>query len=353
MKIFSIVLLTILVMQSCTPKVKSKKNTPFKDTNHLPKIQSDVDFTLAFGSCDNQDEKNIFWKDIEQNQSDVWIWGGDLVYGESKHMKSFISAFQKQKQNADYQDFIKRTKVLGVWDDHDYGVNDGGVEHPDKKEAQQLFLDFFDVPKDDPRRKKEGTYFSETFKAEEGKSIKVILLDTRYFRTSLTEDKKTKKRYKPNEYGEGTMLGETQWNWLNKELKDSKADFNIIVSSIQFLAYEHGFETWANMPHESDKLKNMIRESGAKGTIILSGDRHISEISKVDVKGLAYPLYDFTSSGLTHSYEKSKETNPLRVSKLITVVSFGLLKFDFDKNTVLMEIRGANDTLLDSVKVQF
>jgi alkaline phosphatase D len=340
-------------MQFCTPKGQSNKSTAVKHTNQLPKIQNGVDFTLAFGSCANQDEKNTFWKDIEQNQSDVWIWGGDLVYGQSKRMNQFKAAFQKQKQNADYQDFIKKTKVIGVWDDHDYGVNDGGLENPDKKEVQQVFLDFFDVPKDDPRRKKEGVYFSEIFEVKEGKSIKVILLDTRYFRTPLTDDKKTKKRYKPNEYGEGTMLGEVQWNWLDKELKDSKADFNIIVSSIQFLAYEHGFETWANMPHESDKLKNMIRDSKAKGTIILSGDRHISEISKVEVTGLPYPLYDFTSSGLTHSYEKSTETNPLRVTKLITVLSFGLLKFDFDKNTVLMEMRGTNDILLDSVKAQF
>ena len=55
-------------MQSCTPKGQSNKSTAVKHTNQLPKIQNGVDFTLAFGSCADQDEKNIFWKE-EINQS--------------------------------------------------------------------------------------------------------------------------------------------------------------------------------------------------------------------------------------------------------------------------------------------
>ena len=32
------------------------------------------------------------------------------------------------KNSADYQSFQKRrTSIVGVWDDHDYGVNDGGA----------------------------------------------------------------------------------------------------------------------------------------------------------------------------------------------------------------------------------
>jgi alkaline phosphatase D len=39
------------------------------------------------------------------------------------------------------------------------------------------------------------------------------------------------------------MLGVTQWAWLEKELTISKADFNVIMSSVQLLSAEHGFET--------------------------------------------------------------------------------------------------------------
>ena len=76
------------------------------------------------------------------------------------------------------------------------------------------------------------------------------------------------------------MLGETQWNWLKNELKTSRANYNIIVSSIQFLSAEHGFESWGTMPNEVKKMENLLKETNAKNTIILSGDRHISEFSR-------------------------------------------------------------------------
>ena len=116
------------------------------------------------------------------------------------------------------------------------------------------------VPKDSPRRVREGVYAAQDISMTEG-NVKVITLDTRYFRTAVTQDTETDKRLKPNKYGEGTVLGEAQWQWLDKELANSKADFNIIVSSIQLLSNEHGFECWGNFPHEVDRFKKTIADS--------------------------------------------------------------------------------------------
>ena len=208
-----------------------------------------------------------------------------------------------------------------------------------KKEAQKIFLDFFNVDAKSPRRKQEGIYHSKIFKTTEG-NIKVIILDTRYFRTALTKSTKNSKRFMPNTYGNGTVLGATQWQWLTGELKNSKADFNIIVSSIQVLAAEHGFETWGNFPHEVEKLKKLIVESNAKGVLLLSGDRHISEFSKTTVENLSFPLIDFTSSGLTHAYRGfTNEKNKYRVKDVVYNISFGILKFDFKTHKVTMQIR--------------
>jgi alkaline phosphatase D len=239
-------------------------------------------------------------------------------------------------------------EVLATWDDHDYGLNDGGVDYPKKAEAQQLFLDFLDVAKNDIRRKQEGVYFAKDFSVNNN-ILKIILLDTRYFRTALTADDETEKRFKPNAYGAGTMLGETQWEWLKNQLQNSKASYNIIVSSIQFLSSEHGFESWGNMPHEADKLINLLKSTNAKNAIILSGDRHISEISKKEIPDLKYPLIDFTSSGLTHSYTDFKgEPNIYRLGNVVSKKSFGILKFDFKTNVVTMEIRGENNVVYET-----
>lgn len=314
---------------------------------------NESDYTIAFGSCNKQFLDNKLWDDILHQKPDLWVWGGDNVYADTDNMVKLKADYDKLLNNKGYKALMNSTKIMGTWDDHDYGMGDGGVHFKAKKESQQAFLDFFGVPKDDIRRKREGVYYSEIVNSVNG-SIKIIILDTRYFRTDLTEDLKSSKRYKPNAYGEGTILGTVQWQWLEEELKASQADFNIIVSSIQVLSYQHGFETWGNFPHEVDKLKQLIIDSKAKGVIILSGDRHISEFSKENLSGLNYPLIDFTSSGLTHVYSNfSREYNPYRIGDVVKEISFGLLEFNFNSKEVTMKMIGDQNTLQQEISQQY
>lgn len=310
-------------------------------------------FTIAFGSCNDQKKENFLWKEINKHQPQVWIWGGDNTYSDTDNMDTLRRDYQIVLQNPDYQQLKKTAQIFATWDDHDYGMNDGGVTFHAKKESQIAFLDFIDVSKNDKRRQQEGVYYAETIKKPKG-TVKIIILDTRYFRTALTKNVDTKKRYQPSKYGEGTMLGEKQWLWFENALKTSKADFNVVMSSVQFLSYEHGFEAWGNMPHEVDKLKKIIQTSQAKGVLILSGDRHISEFSKTTIQGVSYPLIDFTSSGLTHAYEKfTSEPNPYRVGSVVSKISYGLLVFDFKNKEIKMQIRGKDDVLLEELKQQY
>ncbi len=326
----------------------SCKSTSEKKTEKQVKPKFSTDFTIAFGSCNKQWKENELWNEILKSNPDVWVWGGDIIYSDTNDMKVLQENYNEQKQNKSYKNFTSKVEIIGTWDDHDYGVNDGGTEYPEKAASQQLFLDFIDVSADSPRRNQEGVYFSKNYTVD-NHSIKIIILDTRYFRTSLTKDTETDKRYKPNNYGNGTILGDQQWNWLQSELTNSTANFNIIMSSIQILSGEHGWETWANMPHEVDKLVNILKTTQAKNTIILSGDRHISDFSKLEIEGLSYPLIDFTSSGLTHSATMNTgEPNKYRIRNLVNQRSFGLLKFDFENNQVLMEMRGLNNELQQS-----
>lgn len=308
-------------------------------------------FIISFGSCNKQYVDNILWQEIAKNNSKVWIWGGDNVYSDTDSMPKLKADYEMQWKQKGYKEFINSVDVLATWDDHDYGLNDGGVEFYKKKESQQEFLDFLKVPENDSRRKQEGVYHTKTYTTNQG-TIKVIILDTRYFRTGLTVSADKSKRYQPNKYGEGTVLGEKQWKWFQDELSNSIADFNVIVSSIQFLSYKHGFESWGTFPHEVDKMKNIIKASKAKGVLILSGDRHISEFSATKIDGLGFPLVDFTSSGLTHSYTGFKgEENPDRIGEVVPELSFGILKFDFKANKVTMQMRG-KDNILQQEHIQ-
>ncbi|MEP2237163.1 MAG: alkaline phosphatase D family protein [Maribacter sp.] len=331
--------ISALFLASCSSNKKAVENNAVN-----------AGFVLAFGSCNRVDLPNLLWDDVLNTKPDVWVWGGDNIYADTDDMVALRSMYNVQKEQPEYKKLTASTDILGTWDDHDYGLNDGGVEFKAKDASQQEFLNFMNVPDDSPLRKRQGVYNSKKYEVD-GHSINIIILDTRYFRTKLTADTETKKRLKPNEYGDGTMLGEVQWNWLENELNSSKADFNIIVSSVQYLSNEHGFEAWGNFPHEVDKLAKVIAASKAAGVIILSGDRHISEFSRTNIGEMSYPVIDFTSSGLTHAYRGfSGEPNKYRVGEVVFTESFGILEFNFEAKKVDFKIVGDNGIVLEKLE---
>ena len=342
MRIYFVLFLTSFLFSNCN----------IKKQNQVTRVSKNSDFTIAFGSCNKQNKTNVLWQEVKKNNPDLWIWGGDIIYSDTENMSKMKSDYETLLSQEAYKNLANKVPILATWDDHDYGVNDGGIEFPKKQEAQQLFLDFLGVSKNSARRSQEGIYYSKKCITTKG-SINVILLDTRYFRTKLTKAK-GKRRYVPNKNGEGTILGKEQWFWLQNELNNSKADFNVIVSSIQVLSSEHGFETWGNFPHEVDKLKETIISSKAKGVLLLSGDRHISEFSQTEVPNLLYKLTDFTSSGLTHAYTSySGEPNKYRVQEVVNEISFGVLNFNFDDKFIDLEMRGRNNKLLQKMKQSY
>lgn len=316
-------------------------------------VQGKDEFIIAFGSCNKASLPNLLWDDIQKTNPDVWIWGGDNIYADTDDMQKLARMYEAQKEIPGYKKLTAVTPIIGTWDDHDYGLNDGGTEFVAKRESQQKFLDFMNVPANSSRRKQEGVYASHEYSVHRG-SVKVIVLDTRYFRTELTPDTETTKRTKPNEYGEGTVLGNIQWQWLEDELENSRTDFNIIVSSIQVLSNEHGFECWGNFPHEVDRFRRTVANSNAKGVIVLSGDRHISEISRTEVANLSYPLIDFTSSGLTHAYKSfTSEPNPFRVGEVVSTESFGTVSLNFNTKTAVLRILGDNGSVLGELRQSY
>ena len=315
--------------------------------------QDTPSFTVAFGSCNRTDLTNNLWDDIYKAQPNLFIWGGDNVYADTDNMEKLAAFYKTLTEQPGYAKIASEIPVIGTWDDHDYGMNDGGVYFKAKATSQEVFLDFMGVAKDSPRRKQAGIYWAHHYKTAD-LYVKVLVLDTRYFRSDLTPDHETSKRNKPNPYGQGTVLGNAQWEWLENELQDGEPDVTLLVSSVQFLSNEHGFECWGNFPHEVDKLEQMLVSSVSQNVIILSGDRHISEISKKEIPGLSYPLIDFTSSGLTHAYTKFKgEPNPYRASKVVAKESFGLLQFYAKERKLVLEMVTDGGLKADTFEMHF
>lgn len=249
------------------------------------------------------------------------------------------SAYEIQKANPEYEILRKKTKVLGVWDDHDFGYNDVGEEYPMKKESKDLFLKFLDVPQNAEIRKHEGTYSVENI-IHEGIKIKLILLDTRSFRSPLVSkiNELGIKEYVANYEKTATILGEGQWNWLEKQLEE-KSDVIIIVSSIQVLNDSHRFEKWGNFPLEREKLLSMIDRYTSGNAMFLSGDRHIAEIFQEKLKS-GNTILDITSSSLNKPIPNrvQDETDPRRISSVYAKENFGWIEISKEKQSIAVDI---------------
>jgi alkaline phosphatase D len=283
---------------------------------------------IAFGSCARQDKPQPIWDVIAAARPDVFLFLGDNIYGDTNDMTVLKSKYDQLAAIPSFAKFRKQFPILATWDDHDYGQNDAGVEYPQKRESQALFLDFFGVPSDSPRRQQEGVYSSALY-GPEGQRTQVILLDTRYFRSPLKPMPGQRSRYVPDDSDTVTMLGDAQWQWLEAQLRQP-AELRIIASSIQVIAEDHPFEKWMNFPKERARLLKLIRDTGAKGVVFLSGDRHLAEISMLPSE-VGYPLYDVTASGLTEAAPRwrPQEPNRHRVGTMNYGNHFGFIHIDW------------------------
>lgn len=297
---------------------------------------------IAFGSCAQQDRPQPVWDAIFAAKPNLFLFVGDNIYGDTKDMAVLRAKYDKLGALPGYQKLRKACPLLATWDDHDYGWNDAGADYPHREESQQIFLDFFGIPKDSPRRTQKGVYHAQVFGPPE-RSVQVILLDTRYFRSPLTRRPKTVRGqgpYLPTADRTTTVLGEAQWKWLEQQLR-VPAKVRLLVSSIQVVAEDHGWEKWMNFPHERERLFRLLRETKASGVVILSGDRHLAELSVMD-GGVGYPLYDLTSSGLNQGYVKgwrALEVNRHRVATMNQGNNFGLVALDWERSDPVVSLQ--------------
>lgn len=289
---------------------------------------------IAFGSCASQERPQPIWDAVLASRPQLLLLLGDNIYADTTDMDVMRRKYAKLAAMPGFRAIRAACPILATWDDHDLGANDAGSDYPKRREAQEVFLDFFGDAPDSPRRRRPGVYDARVF-GPAGKRVQVILLDTRSFRTSpLKRDARallSRGPYVANTDPGATVLGEDQWRWLGEQL-EVPAELRLIASSIQVVAEDHGWEKWMNFPRERERLFALIRDTEAEGVILLSGDRHLAELSMIDA-GIGYPLYDLTSSGLNQAARawRPLEVNRHRVATMNWGDNFGVVAIDWDR----------------------
>ena len=307
--------------------------------------------TLGFGSCLHQDRSMAILNTIEKKELDLFMFIGDNVYGDQEdgELDKLIRTYKQQYNNL--EDFLKNVSTEFIWDDHDFGLNDGGSNYRYKETAKELFLETWQIPENDPRRQRDGLYFDKMVK-KNGLKIHLIFLDNRTFKSEwkLTDEfnKEGKERYVEDFNPEKTLLGKKQWSWLKDKLKVD-SNIKIILSSLQILSLGHGWESWDKFPLERSKFFNLIDESNVSNFFILSGDRHrggFYQFKTADNKN----IYEFTSSSLNLPIPfNTEEEGPLRIGSTYRKANFGVVRIFEDE--VVMELTSHTGEVVNSLNV--
>lgn len=301
---------------------------------------------IAFGSCLDQKRPQPVWKAVLATKPQLFLMMGDNVYGDVKgpDLAELREAYKVQAAQTDLAALRQSVPVLATWDDHDYGRNDASAAFPWKSGARKLFAEFWQLR--DGELPPDGVWRARIV-GQPGRRVQIIMLDLRSHRSAfdeipLAERTSSAARYRAaGPEARKTMLGDAQWAWLAGELK-KPAEVRLIVSSIQLLAEGHRFERWGHMPAERDRFFALMRETGARGILVLSGDRHRAQIYK-RTADVPYTLHEVTSSALNRSFAGADPEDPGRLGPMIGDDNFGLLTIDWAGKRLRATINRARD----------
>ena len=298
-------------------------------------------FSIALGSCTYVNEPeldrpgkgygsgyNIF-ESINAKNPDIMLWGGDNIYLREADWDSKTGIYHRNTHSRaikELQPLLAKTQNFAIWDDHDFGANDGDRGFYNKYITQKAFKDFWGNKSYGVNpNQQEGIY--STFNWGDAQ---FFLLDNRFFKS-------------PNDRitGEKVILGKEQLDWLIDNLTTSNASFKIIVIGGQVLNTVAEFENYSNYAKEKELLLKEIQDNKISGVLFISGDRHFSELSVLN-REANYPLYDWTVSPLTSgaASEKSKnENNTNRVEgSFFNQNCFGMINFTGNKENRQMKL---------------
>ena len=314
------------------------------------------EYIIGFGSCIDQNYSQPIWASINDKNVDTFIFLGDNVYGD--HPSGDLHKLKKSYLNQSHKlpKWLKNKKVVSIWDDHDYGINDGGGDFKNKRESQKIFLDFWDIPDSDIRHSRDGLYFNELINID-GFKINLVVLDTRFFRSKLSSNKSP---YTPTNNLDTTILGDVQWSWF-EEVLEQESDLILVLSSIQVLATEHVFEKWDLFPHERSRIIKLLDSTQTK-SLIISGDRHKGGLYKKE------SLVELTSSSLNKPITAARisktlkyipksikvqliETDKLLTTDIYNYENFGLIKINTQSKEVEVSLNDINGDQIFSSKI--
>lgn len=191
-------------------------------------------------------------------------YDGDVNAGaDETRILAFRTKYDRNLEEH-FQTLSSSIPIMAIWDDHDYGRDNSDGTYPYKEEAKQVFKETFPPY---PYETEEGGLYYRFSVAD----VDFFVLDTRWYRTPM----------QATDGPEKTMLGETQLAWLLNGLRNSRALFKIVFSSVSLNDYggdtssgRLGLDNWAGYLFERELIMAHLAANNLKGVLFFSGDQH-------------------------------------------------------------------------------
>ncbi len=295
------------------------------------------DFSFITGSCSYFNEavydrpgkpyggdSSIFIT-MGKETASFMLWLGDNWYTREVDFFSEWGLWyraQYDRRMPVLQNLLKAMPHYATWDDHDYGPNNIGSNFILKETSKQVFDAYWANPSSGMNG--QGIYTQVSYA-----DVDIFLMDNRWWRSA--DDLPDSVNGVPNV--ERMMIGREQMLWLKNALVQSIASFKIIVSGSQVLNPVSPYGRWKDYSLEYNEIMKFIQDQKVNGVLFLSGDRHHSEIIKVDRPG-NYPLFDITVSPLTsgtHQFSGREKQNEYRVLGIDQKQNYGKFSFSGER----------------------
>lgn len=309
---------------------------------------------IAFGSCLNDVLYESFpvFSAVVQERPDLFLFLGDNTYyvktwkdadgkrrirtsGEEGDWTSEKKMFTRQmrtRRNPWMQTMLGSVPCYAIWDDHDYGPNNGDRLFAGKKKSLKVFKRMWA----NPRYGVKGT--KGCFSSFRRGPVEVFLMDCRYHKYVKTP------AHPDVPLAECRIWGDQQLDWLCKGLRASDAPIKLVANGTQVLYHgKTGEGHHQEARAEYRRLLDYLHQHRIGGVVFLTGDRHHSELMHLKAAGRP-TLIDFTSSPLGQDQRVATqrgEQQPTTVWKM-NGDSYGLVTVDIDADgggTIQFEAR--------------
>ena len=234
-------------------------------------------YKIAFGACARSSSSSEIFTQIESEEPLLYLNIGDLHYGNidddciEEFAEAYYRVFTAPNRNALY----RSTAFAYMWDDHDYGDNNSGIDADCRPVSLDMYKKF--IPHYKLAFSEDIAPISQSF----------VIGRLRFLLTDLRSHKIEPEYLGCERTRRGSNFGtEQHLEWFRAELLEAKRAGQMVVwiSGIPFINGEEGpnyicdeDDDWGGFPEERAGIATFVEEHNIPACI-LSGDAHMVAI---------------------------------------------------------------------------